>query len=92
MYFLLGNSCMERSDYEGAIQSFEHAQAQNQYCISPHLWTISLVRFLLAMRYIFMTFDRFPVGILMPWPSRSKNTSLLPVMQQVVQEKEESPS
>ena len=28
MYLLLRNLQMERSDYDGAIQSFEHAQAQ----------------------------------------------------------------
>ena len=31
MYLLLGNSHMERSDYDGAIQSFEHARARMRH-------------------------------------------------------------
>ena len=49
MYFLLGNSHMERSDYEGAIQSFEHAQAQVRHYESPPLLVVSLVYFLLGV-------------------------------------------
>ena len=44
MCLLLGNSRMESHDYEGAIQSFEHAQAQLRPHASPTLSVVSLVR------------------------------------------------
>jgi hypothetical protein len=46
MYPLLGNSLMERSDYEGTIQSFEHARAQMRYYGGGLLLVVSLVAFL----------------------------------------------
>ena len=49
MYLLLGNSHVERSDYEGAIQSFERAQAQMRHDEGLSLLVISLVGFLTAV-------------------------------------------
>lgn len=46
MYLLLGNKHIESSDYQGAIQLFEHAQDQMQYYVGPPLISISLVCFL----------------------------------------------
>ncbi|KAI9462971.1 hypothetical protein HD554DRAFT_1425706 [Boletus coccyginus] len=43
MYLLVGNSRMECHDYEGAIQSFECAQAQMQHHASRPLSMISLI-------------------------------------------------
>ncbi|KAF8546059.1 WD40 repeat-like protein, partial [Imleria badia] len=43
MYLLLGNSQMETSDYEGAIQSFEHARDQMRYHTSRPLFVVSLI-------------------------------------------------
>ena len=43
MYLLLGNFQMERSDYKGAIQSFEHARAQMQHNEGGSLLVVSLV-------------------------------------------------
>ena len=43
MYFLLGSSHMERSDYESAIQSFERAQAQMRHYEGRSLLVVSLV-------------------------------------------------
>jgi hypothetical protein len=43
MYLLLGNSQMEHSDYEGAIQSFERARAQIRPHASQALSVVSLV-------------------------------------------------
>ena len=49
MYLLLGNSHMEHSDYEGAIQSFERAQAQMRHDEGRSLLVISLVGSLMAV-------------------------------------------
>ena len=49
MYILLGNSHMERSDHEDAIQSFERAQAQMRHDEGRSLLVISLVGFLMAV-------------------------------------------
>ena len=49
MYLLLGNSHMERTDYEGAVQSFEHGQAQMRHDEGRSLLVISLVGFLMAV-------------------------------------------
>ncbi|KAF8124042.1 hypothetical protein EV363DRAFT_1178499 [Boletus edulis] len=43
MYLLLGNSCIECSDYEGAIESFEHTRAHMQPYGSQQLLMISLI-------------------------------------------------
>ncbi|KAF8546305.1 hypothetical protein OG21DRAFT_1176634 [Imleria badia] len=43
MRLLFGNSCLERKDYEGAIQLFERAQTQIRFHESRRLWTISLI-------------------------------------------------
>ncbi|KAF8122246.1 hypothetical protein EV363DRAFT_1301321 [Boletus edulis] len=43
MYFYLGSLCMERSDYESAIESFEHARAQMQHYGNQPLLMISLI-------------------------------------------------
>ncbi|KAF8554511.1 TPR-like protein [Imleria badia] len=43
MYLLLGNSQMETSDYETAIQSFERARAHVRYHTSQTLCMISLI-------------------------------------------------
>ncbi|KAF8548773.1 hypothetical protein OG21DRAFT_1489089 [Imleria badia] len=43
MYLLLGNSQMETSDYEGAIQSFEHALAKMRHQTSRPLFVVSLI-------------------------------------------------
>ena len=48
MYLLFGNSHMERSDYEDAIHSFEHAQAQMRHCGGPPLLLVSLASFLMG--------------------------------------------
>ena len=49
MYLLLGNAHMERSDYEGAVQLFEHAQAQMRHYGGPPLLVVSLVSFLMGI-------------------------------------------
>ena len=49
MYLLLGNSCMETRDYEGAIRSFERARAQMRTHSSRALLVISLVSSLTAI-------------------------------------------
>ena len=49
MYLLLGDSRMERSDYEGAIQSFERARAQMRSDGSRALSVVSLVGSLVAI-------------------------------------------
>ena len=49
MYLLLGNSLIERSDYEGAIQSFEHARTQMRHCGGRLLLVLSLVSFLMGV-------------------------------------------
>ncbi|KAF8555002.1 hypothetical protein OG21DRAFT_1603126 [Imleria badia] len=43
MYLLLGNLQMESSNYEGAIQSFEHAHAQMRHHTSRPLLFVSLI-------------------------------------------------
>ncbi|KAF8436838.1 hypothetical protein L210DRAFT_3631882 [Boletus edulis BED1] len=43
MYLLLGNSQMECGDHDGAIQSFERAQAQMRDYLEPPLFAISLI-------------------------------------------------
>ena len=40
---------MERSDYEGAIQSFERAQAQMRTYVGHPLLVVSLVSFLMCV-------------------------------------------
>ena len=52
MYLLLGNSHMESSDYEGAIQSFEHAQAQMPHHASRLLLLVSLVSFVTVVLHL----------------------------------------
>ena len=49
MYLLLGESHIERSDYEGAIQSFEHARAQTRHYEGLPLLVVSLVSFLMGV-------------------------------------------
>ena len=49
MYLLLGNFQMERSDYDGAIQSFEHARAQMRHDEGRPLLVVSLVSFLVGV-------------------------------------------
>ena len=49
MYFLLGNSHMERSNYVGAIQSFQHAQAQMRHYECQSLLVVSLVSPLMSV-------------------------------------------
>ena len=46
MYLLLGNSRMESSDYEGAIESFELARARLRPFSSQSLFVVALVSFL----------------------------------------------
>ncbi|KAF8548191.1 hypothetical protein OG21DRAFT_1489599 [Imleria badia] len=43
MYLLLGNSHIENSDYEGAIQSFKYAEAQMRNYMGAPLMSISLI-------------------------------------------------
>ena len=58
MHLLLGNSCMEARDYEGAIRSFERARAQMRTHASRALLVISLVSSLTAMfQRIAMTYS-----------------------------------
>ena len=49
MYLLLGNLHTERNDYEGAIQSFEHARAQMQHYRGRLLLMVLLVSFLMGV-------------------------------------------
>jgi hypothetical protein len=49
MHLLLGNSQMESSDYERAIQSFERARAQTRHHRSQSLLVVSLVSFITAI-------------------------------------------
>ena len=49
MYLLLGNFQMERGDYEGAIQSFEHARAQIRHDEGRLFLVVSLVSFLVGV-------------------------------------------
>ena len=55
---------MERSNYGGAIQSFERAQAQMRHDEGRSLLVISLVGFLMAVlqRIEITCFDRYPGG------------------------------
>ena len=46
MYLLVGDSHMESSDYEHAIESFERARAQTRHHMSQSLLVVSLVCFL----------------------------------------------
>ena len=46
MCLLLGNSYMEKSDYERAIQSFERARIQTRHLTNQSLLVVSLVSFL----------------------------------------------
>ena len=65
MYLLLGNSHMERSNYEGAVRSFERAQAQMRHDEGRSLLVISLVGFLMVVLQriqILTGFDRYPDG------------------------------
>ncbi|KAF8546186.1 WD40 repeat-like protein, partial [Imleria badia] len=43
MYFLLGNSQMERSEFTAAIQSFQHGRAQMRHHTSRTLFVVSLI-------------------------------------------------
>ncbi|KAF8550490.1 hypothetical protein OG21DRAFT_1513946 [Imleria badia] len=43
MYLLLGKLQLEKSNYESAIQSFEHARTQTRSCVGPDLSAISLI-------------------------------------------------
>ena len=87
MYFLLGNSHMESGEYERAIESFEHAQAQTRHHRSQSLLVVSLVSSLTALlQYIKMvTFFiiRYPVGNLMISISPFDRAFVKPYMQQV---------
>ena len=49
MFLLHGNSHTKRGDYEGAIQLFEHAQAQMRHYEGRSLLVISLVSFLMGV-------------------------------------------
>ena len=49
MYFLLGNSHMDRRDHEGAIQYFERARTQMRHHTSRTLFVVSLVGLLTAI-------------------------------------------
>jgi hypothetical protein len=73
MYLLLGNFQMERSDYEGAIQSFEHARAQMRHNEGRSLLVVSLVGPLMNVlqRFEWLTnSDRYLNGNLMISTSR----------------------
>lgn len=48
MYLLLGDSRMERSDYDGAMQSFERARAQMRRYEGVPLLSVSLVSISMA--------------------------------------------
>ena len=61
MYLLLGNSYMERSNYEDAIQSFEHARAQMRY-YGDQLLLVSLVSLLMGILQDHSPTDRYPDG------------------------------
>ena len=45
---------MERSDYEGAVQSFEHARAQLRHYGDLPLFVVSLASFLIVLQRISM--------------------------------------
>ena len=49
MYLLLGNSHMERRDYDCVVQSFEHARPQSQHLTNQLFLVVSLVSFLTAV-------------------------------------------
>jgi hypothetical protein len=49
MYLLLGDSHMERSDYDHAIQSFKQARAQMRPYGGQPLLVVSLVNFLIGL-------------------------------------------
>ena len=76
MYLLLGNAHMERSDYEGAVQLFEHAQAQMRHYGGPPLLVVSLVSFLMGILQVcnvsksLTDSDRYPDGNLIISASR----------------------
>ena len=46
MHLLLGNSHMESRDYNSAVRSFKHAQAQMRPHTSPELLELALVSFI----------------------------------------------
>ena len=48
MYILIGKSHMERSDYDGAIQLFEHARARLKHYGGRPSFVIPLVSFPMA--------------------------------------------
>ena len=87
MHLLVGNSCMECSDYEGAIQSFERAQAQMRHYTSRALFVISLVSFLtdiFILQRIEMTVcNRCLDGSSMISALRFNSAYVKPCMQQV---------
>ena len=58
MYLLLGDSHMESGDYDGAIQSFEHARAQLRPYPNESLFVVSLVSFSILQ---FINFAERPV-------------------------------
>ena len=84
MYLLLGNSQMERSDYDGAIKSFEHARAQMRHNEGWSLSVVSLVSFLVSVLHrIQVASDRYPDGNLMISTSRFNSVCVTPYMQRV---------
>ena len=86
MYFLLGNSHMERGDYEGAIQSFEHARAQMRHYGGRPLLVVSWVSFLMMYCNVSKSLtdsDRYPDGNLIISTSRFDNVSVKVCMQRV---------
>ena len=82
MYLLLGNSQMERNDYEGAMHSFKCARDRMRPHTSRLLLVISLVRFLTNVftpKHI-TTFGRSPAGNLTDFTSLSDSVSVKPYL------------
>ena len=61
MYLLLGNLHLESRHYEGAIRSFERAQAKMRHCTSQALVMVSLVGLPMAILHINITYDLWQV-------------------------------
>jgi hypothetical protein len=88
MHFLLGNLRMENSDYESAIQLFEHARGQLRDHTSRGLLVISLVSFPTAILHrieIGAIYNRYLDGNLIISASQFTDISVKPCMRRVVQ-------
>lgn len=82
MFLLLGNLCMENSNYQGAIKSFKLAQAQLCSFLSLSLFMVAMVNFLMyVLSYSIYSFQqilgwRFDNLNILVWQHLSENLYL----------------